>query len=646
MTTLLARTETFPRPGGGLDGVFAAQVGERVAVLAIEVAPEGSSVTVRQAVTESPGYGAPAAALAALGTPFHAGARERLLLGLVDGDAREIAHSVAALSQGLPPLGRRGAPAWGKGRYDLPASPRENGGLRQGGTGADARHGVGVPHLALRLRGFATLPETLPPSVTGGSRHPSRRDLPAGGPNRDIPGMLPVPLIDFLGPWLEDLARVAHGHLRFLAPSTWTDATLGYFGAAGLAGAYRRQAGALYPAFSPLIASEGPVREAVDAGRPFEDALTLAAAALVAPGLRPGLTRAKLRRMRTLPPQPGIGKLAQILSLAARLPLHVLPAPGGWSEMAQRVGQIDMGADALGLPVRTLIGPRTAPWPVPGRPGDGGPEANSARVAGYLTELSHARDMADRCAETLAAPLLLGRRSHPRGRLLAARLLFGGLDVVQVGKLSRRWHLDLATFETALPPPRRDASSWPALFPPFAALGGITVECLTTPAELREDGAAMRHCVGGYALACHTGESHVASIRRGGERLSTASLQPMDGQVVVLAHNGVRNAAPPPEAVGALGDLVRAVLSGAVSLDPAAVLERAEDGYDDGRDWSDAATLARSLDAWRPYLPSRLSVSGVEGIRAALVGFEDGQAAEGEGTGLRRSGSEGIAQEP
>ncbi len=646
MTTLSAWTETFRRPDGGLAGVLAALVGDRVAVLAIGVAPDGGPVTVRQAVTAASAYGASAESLADLGRPFLAGARERLLLGLVDGDAREVAHSVASLAPGLPPLGRRDAPGWGNGRYDRPASPRDNGGLRQGGSGADARHGVGVPHLALRLRGFAAIPESPPPPVfPAGPVAGARRGLPPStGLFRDVPGMMQVPLIDFLRPWLGELGDAAHGHLRFLVPSTWTDATLDHFGAPGRVGTYRRQAGALYPAFVPLLVSDGAASRAVDGGRPFEDALLRAAAALLPEGTRGGLTPAKLRRMRALPPQPGIGKLAQVLSLAARLPLHALPSPDGWAELAMRVGQVDAGADALGLPVRDLIGPRTAPWPTPGR--EEASTAGAYRAAAYLTELSHARDMADRCAETLVAPLLHGSRSHPLGRRLASRLLFGGLDVVRLGRLSRRWHLDLATFESALPPPGRDGSPWPALFPPFEAPGGLRVECLTSPGDLREEGAALRHCIGGYALACYCGESHVAGVRRGGERISTVSLQPMDGRVAVLSHHGARNAEPAPEAVAAVGALVRAVMAGTVSLDPAAARERGEEGYDDGRDWEDPGTLARAVDAWRPYLPSRLSRSGPVGVRTALAALAGAQAAEYEGTGLRRSGSAGMAQEP
>lgn len=76
----------------------------------------------------------------------------------------------------------------------------------------------------------------------------------------------------------------------------------------------------------------------------------------------------------------------------------------------------------------------------------------------------------------------------------------------------------------------------------------ILVE-LTTSEALLEEGGAMRHCVAGYDVDCHRGQSHIFSVRNAsGDRVSTLELRPKQKtrkgipQYVVAQNRGRENA--------------------------------------------------------------------------------------------------------
>jgi hypothetical protein len=64
------------------------------------------------------------------------------------------------------------------------------------------------------------------------------------------------------------------------------------------------------------------------------------------------------------------------------------------------------------------------------------------------------------------------------------------------------------------------------VIPPETHIGGLQFIELTTPEELKEEGAAMRHCVWSYSRDCQRpGGSHIISLRNAtGNRLSTIHL--------------------------------------------------------------------------------------------------------------------------
>ena len=82
--------------------------------------------------------------------------------------------------------------------------------------------------------------------------------------------------------------------------------------------------------------------------------------------------------------------------------------------------------------------------------------------------------------------------------------------------------------------------------------GRIDVIELTTAEALAEEGAVMRHCVGGYADMCRSGRSVIWSLRIDGARVATTDLQPPDesdpdGRWRIRQLSGFRNGAPSQE---------------------------------------------------------------------------------------------------
>ena len=624
---LRARAETWRRSDGGLGGVVAVGLRNRVAVLSVGVSADGT-VRAGQAVVGAAGFDAPPLELAGACGHFSPGARERLLLGLVDASPVELASALHRASSVPSPAQ---VPTWGRGRYDKPTRSRS-------GRDApppprpdlDAAYSPGGTHLALRLRPFECIPVTAVPGTarhrdTGGDMEPF---LPEFG---SVPGMELVGLVEFIRPWVQAMAAAAHGHLPFLTARNAGDRTLSWYGAAGEAGRRRRQAGALYPALAGIIAAEPSVAAAVDAGEPFEASLADVLDGFPYPDRRAGFDRARLRRMRGAPPFPDMGRLARAVSVAAATDLPSVPScPADWALFDANADRVGPAAADVGLGLPGLL--------APGLPME----------ASWLVALSRGSDVASRCSATLVAPLLAGGPYLPGGRERAGHLLFAGLGILAIGKLGDRWHARETRFNAALPVPTDpEGAGWPALFAPFRH-DGVEVSCVTGPAALRAEGMVgpdadgvpgLAHCVGGFGPQCHAGQSYVASVREGGRRLSTVEFQCLQGVPVVIQHHGAGNADAPPRAMAAVKALVDAVLAGSVRVDPEALKGRPPESYRDGVDWSDPANLAAAHAAWRPYLRGRAR-DGVDGLRCVLA------AQATPAAGWSASGSRGLAQAP
>lgn len=194
---------------------------------------------------------------------------------------------------------------------------------------------------------------------------------------------------------------------------------------------------------------------------------------------------------------------------------------------------------------------------------------------------------------------------------LGHEALTDGRSLPAILESSRIWH---DRFKSPAP----KSVTWPPLLPRWTHRGtGIRVVPLSSSTELDEEGAAMRHCVGGeaFALDCLRNLTRILSLRRGEERVSTAEIQLGPDSAIqggrVEQHLGWRNGRTGPGAVEALEayldlphvrELVRRPLHNVLDL-PARTEEELE-------------TL---LAAWRPYMAGRWRNATLDDFREALA---------------------------
>lgn len=73
---------------------------------------------------------------------------------------------------------------------------------------------------------------------------------------------------------------------------------------------------------------------------------------------------------------------------------------------------------------------------------------------------------------------------------------------------------------------------------------GWELVCLENAQELKEEGSALEHCVGGYADKCLSGRSNIFSVRKDGERRSTIEIAAKGGPAAMIQHYGHKNSKP------------------------------------------------------------------------------------------------------
>jgi hypothetical protein len=408
----------------------------------------------------------------------------------------------------------------------------------------------------------------------------------------------------------------------------WSRRHVAFLSAPGETGRRRRQAARLQPMFLGTIASDPAVSALVDAGAPFENALVERGRASVEGDS--GLTPAKLRRMRS------IGATRSTLSTPAMrdtvhsvevLPIHAIPdTTEAWDRFLAFGNRLVAVALTLGLDVGTLARGIGTDWDVSGQLGI--PVTPRAAPATASSMLDDFLDMARRATETLVGALQADEEAEANdiaGLALAGRLLLGGMPFAKANALCLRWHRGLSAMDRLLD--LRPGLAWPALFEPFEAPDGTRVSCVTTSEGLMAEGMegpdadgveGLAHCVGGYGTQCAAGHTHIASVHRMGPggrrtRLSTLQIDLAYGCAVIRQHSARSNGRPPRASREAADALMTALNDGSVAMSPEAMAERRIDRR------SGVPLPEASFEAWRPYLPRRLSEGGIAAVRTRIA---------------------------
>lgn len=214
-------------------------------------------------------------------------------------------------------------------------------------------------------------------------------------------------------------------------------------------------------------------------------------------------------------------------------------------------------------------------------------------------------------------------------RRYCAGLLFGAKSLPAVLEIAEEWHDSRSEMDLAIGGGVR--SAWPV---PFARVeeAGVVLVAVADSEDLEAEGAALRHCVGGYVDRCLAQDSVIVSIRRrlddGGEvRSSTAELSGWRfGRrwlPSVMQHRGVRNSDPSGEDVVALAAFVDRLRAGntVVLPDPSTPADAAASTGESGvafdavsaaarYDWRDGAKLEAAFRQWVRFLPAQVAARG------------------------------------
>lgn len=132
------------------------------------------------------------------------------------------------------------------------------------------------------------------------------------------------------------------------------------------------------------------------------------------------------------------------------------------------------------------------------------------------------------------------------------------IRVTRLLALSHAWHAAIARSTWAAEDDDPGAHWPPVLVQPWQA-GNRTIVEMTSSGQLLAEGQAMAHCVGGYAIACRSGNSVIVTLRgAAGVSMSTAELHlhAAAPRITVAQHRAAHNAAPGPDCVRALRALL------------------------------------------------------------------------------------------
>jgi hypothetical protein len=307
----------------------------------------------------------------------------------------------------------------------------------------------------------------------------------------------------------------------------------------------RAQAMAVFPLLQPVLMTPpfDAVRGAIDAGRPLIDVMASHYQA----------SKAMIRVLRGVTPEDlgyRTGHLGTVITLLREIPASWWPRnPNTWRQFAATANTI---ARVSRHPITTATNQlwlrRCAQN---GYPLQVGTPDDLIQLGQDIDEFMDAL----RRALYWVLPDPRNATTHaPRKRPIEIAAAFrAGLGLDKLCQVVRRYGdaYRRAITEFAEESELWRGVRWPTPGDGPCSYGEISIHPLLTPADLKEEGAAMGNCVAGYVEQCMKGTSQIWSVRlTDGTRLSTLETRirksPNGRRILeIQQHKGVRNGVPP-----------------------------------------------------------------------------------------------------
>ena len=159
---------------------------------------------------------------------------------------------------------------------------------------------------------------------------------------------------------------------------------------------------------------------------------------------------------------------------------------------------------------------------------------------------------------------------------ITRKILFSEIPSVQIDEFSAHWHsANCQNVSQKLKD--YDNISWPSLFAtkaldiPSEIVGaGWKLVARTSPAELKDEGKDLAHCVGGYAGKCINENCHIISVmNEEGKSISTIEIEAdyANDRLKIIQHRGRGNQDPSPESAKIADWFLKEVASGKIAID-------------------------------------------------------------------------------
>lgn len=411
----------------------------------------------------------------------------------------------------------------------------------------------------------------------------------------------------------------------------------------------RRQAASSYPLLADLLSSNLTAKMAVDLKKPIADTIVN----LLSKFVDSSITKPILKRLSSADAVPNGVKLSSVVRLMSIVPPDWIPSSGmQWKSFCHVAAGLFEDIDATDQSVDLMTKSVQGKWTefcqrVIKKSG-----AEPVNIhEDFRMVMRNTSDMLEDFKNFIVLPLssyggdsndvMVTPEMAIASRTTAFEMLLNGKSLPEIADLQRRFHLGrngilTGTAQVELENREQlrrsiEADTWPGLSDPVQAPNGLWLVPLRSTRELKDEGAAMNHCVGGYTNVAQTCRSFIVSVRSLDEnnaiakRHSTIEFNALNSSNDVLSvkqNMASGNTTPSPIAKDATAWYISAVLSGQVKLNRkliSAFLDEIpipDDAVERlcGYDWKDRETLNQAVIPWFPFVNKKYQELNLDGL--------------------------------